>query len=196
MEDVKSCIRENLIRLRKENKFTQQELAKKLNYSDKAISRWELGESLPDISVLIQVCELFNVEFDWLIHKHEVNEKIEQKAKNQTLSMKIAIACLIVVSCFSLAMVFFVYSLIFNSESTWKIFLWAIPASTIGLMFICRKWLNYVAKISLLSVCMWSLLACIYFVFYPANNIWALFFIGIPVQAILILLYFIKERKI
>ena len=54
MEDVRKNIVSNLILLRKTNKMTQQELAKALNYSDKAISRWEVGESLPDIGVLLR----------------------------------------------------------------------------------------------------------------------------------------------
>lgn len=195
MEDIKGNIKENLIRLRKENKLTQQDLAKQLNYSDKAISRWEQGESMPDISVLLEICELFNVEFDWLIHKHEVEEKITLKSKKQTLSIKIAIACLIVVSCFSVATLLFVYNLILELKSAWNLFLWAIPSSSIALMIICKKWLNYAAIITLLSICMWSLLTCFYFLLYPANNIWAIFFIGIPIQAILTLLYFIKEKK-
>ena len=52
MEDIKDIVAVNLTNLRKANKITQLELAEKLNYSDKAISKWERGESLPDVVTL------------------------------------------------------------------------------------------------------------------------------------------------
>ncbi len=51
MEDIKAITAENISKLRVANDMTQAELAKKLNYSDKAISKWERGESLPDVVV-------------------------------------------------------------------------------------------------------------------------------------------------
>jgi transcriptional regulator with XRE-family HTH domain len=48
-ENVKEIIASNLASLRREHKLTQQQLAEKLNYSDKAVSRWENAETLPDI---------------------------------------------------------------------------------------------------------------------------------------------------
>ena len=53
MEDLKVIFAQNLIALRKQMKLTQIELAEKINYSDKAVSKWERGESIPDVSVLL-----------------------------------------------------------------------------------------------------------------------------------------------
>ena len=52
MEDLKHIIAQNIVQLRKKSKLTQAELAERLNYSDKAISKWERGESIPDVAVL------------------------------------------------------------------------------------------------------------------------------------------------
>ena len=49
---IKNIVAKNLIELRKSRNLTQSELAEMLNYSDKTISKWENGDSLPDISVL------------------------------------------------------------------------------------------------------------------------------------------------
>ena len=49
------------------NHMTQAELGEKLNYSDKTISKWERGESAPDISVLVEIAELFGVTLDSLV---------------------------------------------------------------------------------------------------------------------------------
>ena len=51
MNDLKQIIAHNIIKLRKEKNLTQIEFAQKLNYSDKAISKWERAESSPDLSV-------------------------------------------------------------------------------------------------------------------------------------------------
>ena len=48
-------------------KLTQIELAEKINYSDKAISKWERGESIPDVSVLLNLAKLFGVNIDFLV---------------------------------------------------------------------------------------------------------------------------------
>jgi transcriptional regulator with XRE-family HTH domain len=78
LEDIKSVIAENISRLRRENNMTQIELADRLNYSDKAISKWERGESVPDISVLKAIADLFGVSVDYLISSE--HEKITESA--------------------------------------------------------------------------------------------------------------------
>ena len=60
--------------------LTQIELAEKINYSDKAVSKWERGESIPDVSVLLELSKLFGVSIDFLVTAHE-NKEI---AKEQT----------------------------------------------------------------------------------------------------------------
>ena len=67
MEEVKNNVAKNIAELRILNNMTQLELASKLNYSDKAVSKWERGESLPDVTVLMQIAELFGVTLDYLV---------------------------------------------------------------------------------------------------------------------------------
>ena len=67
MEDLKKIIARNIVDLRRANNMTQLELAEKLNYTDKAVSKWERGESLPDISVLKTIADLFGVKIDYLV---------------------------------------------------------------------------------------------------------------------------------
>ena len=56
-ENVKEIIAANLVSLRKGSRLTQQQLAERLNYSDKAVSRWENAETLPDIETLCKICD-------------------------------------------------------------------------------------------------------------------------------------------
>ncbi len=61
MENVKAIVSQNILRLRKENNLTQAELARRINYSDKAISRWEAGEVVPDLETIYALSEIFDV---------------------------------------------------------------------------------------------------------------------------------------
>ena len=67
MEDLKPIIAKNITVLRQNAKMTQFDLAEKLNYSDKAISKWERAESIPDVSVLKSIADLFGVTVDYLL---------------------------------------------------------------------------------------------------------------------------------
>ena len=81
MENVKEIIARNLAELRKSHKMTQSAIAEKLNYSDKAISRWEHAETLPDIETLCRICEIYGVSFEYLLNKDpsEINYAILEK---------------------------------------------------------------------------------------------------------------------
>ena len=59
--ELKAIVAKNLVALRKNAGFTQIELAEKLNYSDKAVSKWERGESLPDIETMKRIADLYCV---------------------------------------------------------------------------------------------------------------------------------------
>ena len=61
MEDLKIVIGKNIQFLRKKQNLTQQDLADKLNYTAKAISKWERGDSIPELETLILIAKEFNV---------------------------------------------------------------------------------------------------------------------------------------
>ena len=77
MEQLRAIIAANVSRLRLERGLTQQELANQLNYSDKAVSKWERGESAPDISVLARIAAIFGVTVDYLITDHRAGRNAE-----------------------------------------------------------------------------------------------------------------------
>ena len=78
MVDLKPIIAKNITALRQSHKMTQIELAEKLNYSDKAVSKWERGESIPDVTVLKTIADLFGVSLDYLLESYRLLPK-EQK---------------------------------------------------------------------------------------------------------------------
>ena len=72
--ELKQVIADNVSSLRRDAGMTQAELAEKLNYTDKAVSKWERGESCPDITVLKTIAELFGVTVDYLITREHIVE--------------------------------------------------------------------------------------------------------------------------
>ena len=106
MEPIKSTIAKNIVRLRQASGMTQAELAAKLNYSDKAVSKWERGESLPDVAVLAQIADLFQVSMDWLVRGDSIGAEpaVKQRSRiNRTL-----------VTLMSILMVWLIAALIFT----------------------------------------------------------------------------------
>lgn len=72
---------DNLKRIRKENNLSQEQLAEKLGVSRQAVSKWESGQSYPEMDKVLQICSLFNLNINELINENikEVNETKESK---------------------------------------------------------------------------------------------------------------------
>ena len=79
MQDLKFVIAKNIQKLRQEKGMTQLELAEKINYSDKSVSKWERGESLPDIVVLKAVADLFEVTLDYLVEEEHSGKPVTKE---------------------------------------------------------------------------------------------------------------------
>ena len=84
MKDIKSILAKNISELRRANNLTQLELAEKLNYSDKAVSKWERAEAIPDISVLIEIANIFGVTLDYLIKAEHAQENFADTKSEKT----------------------------------------------------------------------------------------------------------------
>ena len=85
MNDLKSVIADNITQLRRSKGMTQAELAEKLNYTDKAVSKWERRESLPDITVLKAIADCFGVSVDYLISAEHKASAAEEKLPENTV---------------------------------------------------------------------------------------------------------------
>ena len=71
MDCLEQTVANNLAELRKKKNWTQAELAVRINYSDKTVSKWERGEALPDLRVLKRMSELFGVDLEYFVTEHE-----------------------------------------------------------------------------------------------------------------------------
>lgn len=91
MEDYRQIIANNICNLRKNNNMTQSDLAEKLHYSDKAISRWERGDTMPSVEVLCELCDLFGVNLSYLVSK---DSTITPPKKDTKIGNKVVISLL------------------------------------------------------------------------------------------------------
>jgi len=193
MEDLKNIIADNLIDLRKANKLTQLELAEKLNYSDKAISKWERGESLPDILILKQLADMYGVGIDYILSKHTEEVKAKYRIPKPELNNKVIITLLACLFVWTLATILYINSKIVFDHYYWIIWIWALPINSLVLIVFSSMWGNKSMIIASVSLLIWTLILSVYLQLLQ-YNIWTLFLLGIPAQLATSLCGKIKRR--
>ena len=179
MENLNFIIGKNLTFLRKHNKMTQLELAEKLNYSDKAISKWENGESAPSIEVLCKLSKIYNVSLDSLVGEKSANEPVVitpiHKRRRAIITM------LSVLAVWFVAVLFYIAFDIFSDINLWILFCWSVPATMIVSIVFDSVWNKHRLLFWLVTGLIWSMLLCTSLQFFN-YNIWQILFIGIPLQ--------------
>lgn len=190
-DDIKTTVANNLIALRKSKGLTQADVANALNYSDKSVSKWEHADSLPDISILSALADMYGVTLDYLTHE-DAEERLSymNEKENPERERQLTIEVLTVTIVFLCATILFVYGYCFASVPTqdfWIAYLWAIPISALFLWNYNRKWhKNKLQSTILLSILLWSLLLCIYLQF-GNYKLWLIFILGVPMEIIIVL---------
>ena len=205
-ERVKKQIGANIASYRKRLQMTQAGLAEKLNYSDKAVSKWERGDSVPDVQTLMQLAEMFEVTVnDLLVDPNALPEnpgtveRVMGRAVEKTLKRKAdkrIILGLSSVLVWFVALFLFVVISSLNIPKSWLAFIYAIPANAIVLLSLRSAWKDFRWNQLLISAIIWGSLLSIYLslLMFCNLNIWKLLLLGIPGQ-IAVLLWFRMYRK-
>lgn len=192
---LKAITARNIARLRTAAHLTQYELGMKLNYSDKAVSRWERGEAIPDAFVLKQMSELFGVSVDELLRDGAAENALRAaKPKNKIDAPRVMMISVLGIWALAL-LVFIVLNL--AGITQFVIFIYALPISFITLLVMNSKWGRIHMNLYIISALIWSLLLTLYMTFYTFMNAnwWILFLLGIPAQLI-VLLSFKKPKPV
>ena len=200
-EQVKSRIGRNIAFYRKRAGLTQAGLAEKLNYSDKAVSKWERGDSIPDVLTLMQIAAQFEVSVDALLgdvnalpEKPSTLERAMTQVSERALKRK---ANKNIILALSSTLVWFVALLVFvvlfsiGIPNSALAFLYAVPVNAIVLLSLRSAWHDFRWNKALISAIVWGTLASIFasiWAFLHAN-VWTVFLLGIPGQ-IAIFLWF------
>ena len=200
---LKLYIGSNISQYRKRAGLTQAGLAEKLNYSDKAVSKWERGESVPDVLTLALLADQFDITVNDLLSDPDalpenptnleaamtkVSEKALKRKANKGIILKL-----------SSLLVWFVALFVYVIMSSFEIsdpysfilFPYAIPINAIVLLSLRSAWRDFRWNKALISIIVWGTLLSVYVTFYLIwhVHIWKLFLLGVPGQ-IAILLWF------
>lgn len=216
--DEREIIAYNITYLRKRQGLSQLELAKKLQYSNKNISKWEKGETTPSVFTLKRLAEIFNVTVDDLISipldSAELNsdgDDVASSAENDNgkkgddvkvilgLPMSIKVLYLLMTEAILLVGGFIAVIVLgildVTSFNKWLILLYVLPAMALAVFvfIICVK--KRVDIISL-SVFGWLLTLCFYFSFINVKNIRLIFLLMLAIQLLIVCIMLIINFNI
>lgn len=196
-ENLRRNIAKNISELRRQKGLTQSEFGEKLSFSDKTISKWENADSTPDIEVLSDIAQFFGVSIDDLTKENAIEKSSEEfyKREKDEFRNKLLIMFLSIIFVLLAATIVFVSLTIVKNVYLWKIFVWATPVIAIILYRYNRRELK-IKTLSIIfsSIIVWTILVCIY-VQLLKYNLWQVFLLGTPLQAIIIVSSFLKNYK-
>lgn len=194
-EELKIQLGANLAAYRRQFHLTQAALAEKLSYSDKAVSKWERGESVPDVLTLVQISELFGITVNDLLkdpnalpENGSAVERAVGKAVEKTIRRKAdkGVICILAsLLVWFVALLAFVVISSAKVPKSWVAFFYAVPVNAIVLLSLRSAWHDYRHNELYVSVIVWGTLLGIYMslLLFCSINIWKVFLLGIPGQA-------------
>lgn len=189
--ELNKIVANNIIEYRKMLGLTQADLAEKLNFSDKSISKWERGEAIPDLEVLLKLCDIFGITLNDIVstQKKRPIQKWFQKWKR------------LIISLMSAGLVWLIATIVFvtlelaspETPMIWMSFIYAIPVSALVLFIFSCIWDRPIVRMLLLSVFVWTTMVSICIPF--GKSIWLLLCIAVPLQILIILWYILIRLK-
>lgn len=185
---LRNAIARNIAFFRKQGGHTQAELAEKLNYSDKSVSKWERAEGVPDIYVLTQIAALYQVSVNDLISEDEPGLPVK-KPKLLILLLSLGLVWL------AATVLFFALMLLCpQMPGKWLCFLYAVPVSGIILTVFTCMWWQVWKRCAAVAVIIWGLAVCIHLTLnLPVS--YMIYIVAGVVQLLFILWFLLLSRQ-
>ena len=206
-EKLKKQIGANIAAYRKRLGLTQAGLAEKLNYTDKAVSKWERAESVPDVLTLAALAEVLGITVNDLLTDpnelpeetgavQQAMERVVEKTLKRKADKKIILG-LSSILVWSVALFVYVVVSSLDIPNSWLAFFYAVPANAVVLLSLRSAWHDFRWNRALISAIMWGTIASVYATLLVLGgwNVWRIFLLGIPGQAA-ILLWFRLFRSV
>jgi transcriptional regulator with XRE-family HTH domain len=197
MEDLKDIIATNLIRLRQEAGLTQLQLAEMLNYSDKAVSKWERGESVPDIRVLVQLAAIYHIKVDDIVSQPQ--EKVVKPklnlGKKRILITLLSVGLVWFIATGLFAILFFISSV---EKYAYLVFVVAPFVSSIVLMVFSAMWGRRLTNAIACSLILWTLVVMLHIfllVFTNMHRLYLFYIVAVPFQILIIFWFILRKVK-
>ena len=217
-EELKLRLGSYIARLRRERGLTQAELAERINYSDKAVSKWERAESLPDVLTLLNLAEQLGTDLNTLTGcapeipepepmpepapEPESEPVPEPEPAVKTLARRYTADKTVIQKLSSIlvwVVALFLYMVLdaFGVKNLWLLFVVAVPVNAIVLLSLRSAWKLYGWNRILISIIMWGFLLTIYLLLLVVGkvNVWKILPMGLLGQAA-ILLWFKMFRPV
>lgn len=196
-EELKQTIAENLSYYRKSNNLTQAKLAELLNYSDKAVSKWERGDGFPDVFILKQLADIYHVT---------VNDLITNKKKKKVTFFhnRLIITLLSIGICWLTAIVLFSILMMIKSNIgsdwnfLWLFFIYPIPISCIIALVFAKIWGKRWYRFFIVSGIIFGTGLAIYcqlIIFPSIRDAWIIWIICAAIEVLNILWYCLRRKK-
>lgn len=197
-EEIKKTIGKNIAFYRQKAGMKQTELARKLNYSDKSISKWECGDGVPDVLVLKKIGDIFGITLNDFLGEKPKNYTPERQKKHIIIPFISVFLCWFVMS-----IIFILLQIISDYIHVpvlvpWLVFIWAIPLSAIILLVFSKIWWTRLTNALLVSLLDWSLIIAVHLTFtyaYPIAKISLIYIAGAFFQIMTILWFIMKGKR-
>lgn len=188
-EEIRKNFSQNLINLRKAKNLTQLQLAEKLNYSDKAISKWEVGSVLPDVETLQSIAEFFGITINDLIYAKKKNVLKSFYKTHLFMSLLVSVSIWFVAT-----IIFFVLDSVTAWDRPWLVFIFTIPINAVVLIVFSAVWFKKIHIYMATSLCLWGVIVATYI---GINNptLWFIFIVGVVGQAVITFAMPIKKQR-
>lgn len=185
--ELKEIVAKNICDLRKIYKMTQAELAEKLNYSDKAVSKWERAEALPDVETIKKMADIFDVSVDCLLTENtDIKKNIKTRRLTAAQKFLITIISVVLVWVVATAVYVFLSWAGLPAHALTLAFIYAIPVTFIVLIVFNALWGKIWATLIFVTGLLWTIALSIFLTPTFLNLVWSeayLIFIGaVPVQ--------------
>lgn len=200
-EKLKNLIGKNIAAYRKRMGLTQAGLAQRLNYSDKAVSKWERGDSMPDVQTLVLLAEQFEITVNELVADpnalpeqtgavQQAMGRVVEKTMKRKANKRIILGLSSLLVWFVALFLYVVLSSI-GIPNSWLAFFYAVPADAIVALSLRSAWHDFRWNRALISTMMWGVLLSLYMtlLILAGVSVWRIFLLGIPGQ-LAILLWF------
>ncbi len=178
---------ENIAYYRKKLNLTQLELAEKLNYSDKSVSKWERAEGIPDVFVLKELSVFFGVSIDTLLSKRK---KPFSLFRNKYLLAYFYAFIFVVIGITTYG----VLNLLHIEYDNWKIIIYSLVFASLTLLIFHLVWQRLIEIYIYLTLFVWLLSLSITLMMMQPDNHWV-YIITAPIYALLVFLIYILYHK-
>lgn len=192
MEELRFTVARNLAQCRRACGYTQLQVAEKLNYSDKAVSKWERGESLPDVAVLAELARLYGVTLDYLIQ--DANDRKAPPAPGR-IRRRILVAVMSCLLVWVVAVAAYFLALMCGAHGpVWLAFIWALPACGILCVVFAGVWGNKYLRTAAVSFLLWTAALALY-LSVPVPYNWSVFVLAALLQALAVFWFLLRAPR-